>query len=113
MVPPEKEDQSKQKPGAAPAFSVNEEQFVARLISMSALGFSVTTFDLRMVAKQYLDKIGKKVRCFKFNLPEHDRAESFMKHHKTVLSQQMSKKYKLCQSCYKWGGQLLFFDNLE
>ncbi|KAJ8885594.1 hypothetical protein PR048_011792 [Dryococelus australis] len=50
-----------------------------------------TSFDLRCVVKSYLDGTGSTVTCFHNNFPGCDWAESFMKRHRNVISQQTAK----------------------
>ena len=58
------------KPGFPKAFSDGEEaSLVSHLRAVSDLGMPLNSFELRLVAKAYLDRIGKTVPRFKSNLP--------------------------------------------
>lgn len=59
------------------AFSEHEEQMIAEyLITVSGWEFSFSKFDLRVLAKHYLDKSGKTIEVFKNNFPREDWAEA-------------------------------------
>lgn len=70
------------KPGQPQMFSDEEEtSFVRCIIQFSEFGFPLTAFDLRMIVKTYLSKIGRFVKKFKNNIPGHEWALSFVKRH--------------------------------
>lgn len=65
---------------------------IAHAIAMSSFGFPMTKFDLHCVVKAYLDRTGRKVSAFKDgNFPGKEWANSFMKRHKDILSERVSK----------------------
>ena len=51
---------------------------------MSNFGFPIDAFDLRVIVKSYLDKLGLQVRQFKNNLPGQEWAYSFLKRHRDI-----------------------------
>lgn len=70
------------KPGYQQIFSEDEEgMFKKCLIGCCDFGFPLTTFDLRMIVKSYLNKTGRTVKRFKNNVPGKEWVLSFLKRH--------------------------------
>ena len=79
------------KHGKLPVFNEHEEKVIVdHLLVVSEWGFPFSKFDLRILAKHYLDKCGKKVKIFKYNFPGEDWAESFIRRN-PILSTRMSR----------------------
>lgn len=71
--------------GRPNAFNEAEEKsFVDHIIKMSELGFPVNKTDLRHILKSYLDRIGRKIKVFKNNLPGLTRVSLFLKRNPTL-----------------------------
>lgn len=69
-------------PGHPPIFSDEEEAaFAACILSFSDFGFPLDAFDLRMIVKTYLTRIGRTVRLFNKNLPGKEWVQGFLKRH--------------------------------
>lgn len=80
---------------------------------MSSCGFPVTPFELRCIVRSYLNRIGKKVLCFKENLPGVDWVNNFIKRHKSVLSHRFAKNIKNARAAIDSDVTNNFFDHLE
>lgn len=75
--------------------SESEEQHLTEGVLASAeWGFPLSTFDLRMIAKSYLDKKGVMKENLKNNLPGTDWARNFLKRHKKILSVRLANNIK-------------------
>lgn len=87
-------------PGAQPVFCHQEEISILKAAATCAdWGFPLTTLDLGMFAKFYLDRQGKTVARFKDNLPGVEWALSVLKRHKNAYGQRtISKQHKEVQS---------------
>jgi hypothetical protein len=73
------------KHGHPLTFSEEEEnQFVKCILTFSEYGFPLDMFDLRMVVKSYLSRIGRIIPHFKNNVPGRDWAISFIHRHKKL-----------------------------
>lgn len=71
--------------GRPKAFSGEEEKsFVDHIIKMSEFGFPVNKTDLRHILKSYLDRIGRKIKVFKNNLPGLTWVSLFFKRNPTL-----------------------------
>ncbi|CAK1592462.1 unnamed protein product [Parnassius mnemosyne] len=81
-------------PGAPTTFSSEEEAlFVDCILRLSEYGFPLTIFDLRIVIRTYLEKIGRRVTKFKNNCPGTEWVSSFLKRH-SCLSQRFATNIK-------------------
>lgn len=63
-----------------------EEAMLVHINAMSKWEFPCDLLDLRFIAKQYLDKCGRRELILKDNLPRKDWALNFMKRHKSQMS---------------------------
>ena len=64
-----------------------EISFVRHLIVVAEWGFPFSNLDLRLMVKAYLDRVNRKVKQFKNNIPGEDWARSFLKRHAGELTQ--------------------------
>jgi hypothetical protein len=65
--------------GKQPVFSPQEERVLAaHVVTVANWGFPFSRFDLRLLAKLYLDKAGRNVPVFKNNLPGEDWVDGFL-----------------------------------
>uniref|UniRef100_A0A1B0GJE9 HTH CENPB-type domain-containing protein n=1 Tax=Lutzomyia longipalpis TaxID=7200 RepID=A0A1B0GJE9_LUTLO len=87
--------------------------FVGYAVTMSTYGFPVTKFDLRCVAKMYLDRIGRSVHYFKNNIPGPDWAANFLKRHKSVLSERTSKSISYARAANNEDTINNYFNHIE
>lgn len=108
-------DRPAQKVGRQPVFTEQEEQrLIAHAIAMSSFGFPMTKFDLRCVVKAYLDRTGRKVSAFNDgNFPGKEWANSFMKRHKDILSERVSKNITYARASTDAEVIDTFFSHLE
>lgn len=108
-------DRSSQKVGRRPGFTEDEEKrLTAHAIAMSSFRFPMTKFDLRCVVKAYLDRTGRKVSAFKDgNFPGKEWANSFMKRHKDILSERVSKNITYARASTDAEVIDTFFGHLE
>lgn len=101
-------------PGGQRVFTDDEEMgFAVHAVSMSTYGFPITCFDLRCIAKSYLDRTGRKVPAFRNNFPGRDWAESFMQRHKDFISQRTAKNITYSRASTDETIINDFFSNLE
>ncbi|KAF2887440.1 hypothetical protein ILUMI_18733 [Ignelater luminosus] len=69
-------------PGKPSIFSKEEEEaFVSYISAMSEFGFPLTTLDLRVVIRSFLDRSGRLISCFENNMPGKDWISSFLRRH--------------------------------
>lgn len=99
--------------GGQTAFTKNEEDDLADgLITCAKWGFPLSTLDLRLLAKAYLDRIGQQSR-FKNNLPGYDWATGFLERHKHSLSERLSNNIKRARAAVNGDMLSNFIDELS
>lgn len=69
-------------------------EIMLRLIQCSEWGYPVGSLDLRMIVKSYLDHTGKKENRFKDNMPGIEWGYSYLKRHKSQISERMCQNIK-------------------
>jgi len=84
---------SKSSGGKTIFSALEEESFKQHFLTLASYGFPLTTFDLRLITKSYLDTLGKKVDKFSNDTPGKDWAYSFLKRHRD-LTQRFSANIK-------------------
>ncbi|KAJ4436072.1 hypothetical protein ANN_18699 [Periplaneta americana] len=81
--------------GRPTALSSKEEHHLLQgIITAAEWGFPLTSFDVRCIVKQYLDKKGATEKRSKNNLPGDDWYRSFLQRHNGVLSLRLSENIK-------------------
>lgn len=71
------------KQGGQTVLSAQEEcMFIERINICSEWGYPIDCYDLRLIVKNYLDKLGRNEPRFKNNLPGKDFVYSFLKRNK-------------------------------
>ncbi|XP_045765788.1 uncharacterized protein LOC123867662 [Maniola jurtina] len=101
-------------PGGQPVFSHSEEVAILRAAATCAdWGFPLTTFDLRMFAKSYLDQQGRNVTRFSNNIPGIDWALSVLKRHKNGFGQRLATNIKRARAAVDRNSINTYFDNLQ
>lgn len=92
--------------------STEENSLIGHIIAMANFGFPVTPLNIRHIVKEYLDKAGRKITCFKNNLPGKQWMDLFLARHKT-LSKRVAKN--ITHSRAASDQQILddFFNHLE
>ena len=71
-----------------------EAAFVAQILEVSRWGFPFNLYDLRVLAKTYLDHIGKTVSNFVNNFPSYEWAKTFFDRHKEKLTLRQCQNIK-------------------
>lgn len=81
--------------GAPTVLDASEErQLVDLLIASAEYGFPLTMFDLRIVIRDYLDKLGRTVKTFINNTPGRDWCYGYLQRHKHLLTQRSCQNIK-------------------
>ena len=102
------------KQGGQTVLSLQEESLlVDKLLILAEWGYPLTTLDLRLVVKDYLDKKGVDVCRFKDNMPGVEWGNSFLKRHNGELSKRLCENLK--QSRSQLSPELVeeYFSNLK
>lgn len=89
-----------------------ESSMVGHILAMANYGFPLTAFDIRCIVKAYLDRTGRKVKCFKNNLPGTEWVRFFLTRHKN-LTQRIAKNITHSRAANDEGILTKFFDHLE
>lgn len=71
-----------------------EEEFIKYINICADWGYPLEAYDLRVLVKVYLDKLGVNEKRFNNNMPGPDFVSSFMKRHKDAISQRLSQNIK-------------------
>lgn len=101
-------------PGGQPVFTYVEEVAILKAAATCAdWGFPLTSFDLRMFAKTYLDQHGRYEAKFKNNIPGIDWAMSVLKRHNNAYGQRVATNIKRARAAVGRESINAYFDNLE
>lgn len=101
------------RPGGLTALSQEEELSLRSGIEKAAeWGFPLTRMDIRTLVKQFLDAQGKRVKCFKENMPGLDWFYKFLKRN-PVLTERMCQNIKRCRAELSPEIIHAYFDNLS
>ena len=92
--------------------STEETAIVKHLITVADWGFAMNFTDLRILAKLYLDRCGRKVLRFKNNMPGKDWARSFVRRHAGELTRRLCQNIKVARSKVDSDIVNKYFDNL-
>lgn len=106
------EETHPKKYGRQPALNNDEERQIAQcLIVCGEWGFPLTKLDIRLIIKQFLDRIGRQESRFRNNMPGKDFINLFLKRH-PELSVRFSENIKRCRAAV--GANLInsYFDQL-
>jgi len=74
--------------------NIDEECLVKGICLSSKWGFSFTSFDIRLLVQNYLNKKGVKDSRFKDNLPRYSWVKTFLNRHKSILSGRLAENIK-------------------
>lgn len=80
---------------------------------MSEWGFECDLYDLRILAKKYLDRAGRNERRIKNNFPGREWALNFMKRHKEFISNRFSANITSQRANLNSNTMDTFFDNYK
>ena len=99
--------------GGQVVFNNDEENaFVEHMRVVAEWGFPFDTFDLRVLAKTYLDKVGRVVSKFKNNYPSRDWANNFLARHKDKITLRTCQNIKTARAKVSSALVNEYFDNL-
>lgn len=102
------------KPGRPPVFSHEEEQAILQAAAKCGdWGFPLTLFDMRMMAKYYLDRKGVVITRFQNNIPGADWAYNLLERHKNAYGQRVATNIKRSRAAVSKETLEQFFDNIE
>ena len=102
------------KIGMPTAFTELEEMTLVNHIKVvGQWGYPFTTLDMRFVAKNYLDSIGRNVKRFRNNMPSSDWARSFLKRHATEICQRLCQNIKRVRAAVSADEVKKYFENLQ
>lgn len=101
------------KPGGQPVLTEVEERHIVDVVVASAeYGSPITSLELRMIVKRYLDSVGKQISKFSDNLPGTEWALNFIDRHKDLLSQRTCQNIKGVRALKNEDEINMYFDNL-
>ncbi|XP_046995926.1 uncharacterized protein LOC124608190 [Schistocerca americana] len=107
-------DSPPKKAGGQTSLSSREEDLiVSNLVTASEWGFPLTSMDIRVIVKQYLDRLGKRVKKFNNNLPGQDWVVSFLKTPKQILSERCCMNIKKVRAGIDQRMMQEYFSELE
>lgn len=92
--------------------NTEEKTFVNHLQTVSEWGFPYTATDLRHIAKNYLEKVGRRVPYLKDNMPGYEWASNFLKRHKDKLRPRQAANISVNRSRINAEVIDSFFENL-
>ena len=99
--------------GGQTVLSTVEEDVLINNINICAdWGYPIDSYDLRLIVKNYLDKLGRNIPKFKNNLPGKEFCFSFLKRHKRQISLRFCENIKRSRAA---GSQQMineYFDNI-
>jgi hypothetical protein len=101
------------KPGGQTVLSEKEEDYLVNGIRCSAeWGFPLTTYDVRLLVKGYLDRCGRNEKRFANNLPGPEWARSFLDRHCASLTTRLSENIKRARASVSAAMVNDYFDHL-
>ncbi|XP_049946917.1 uncharacterized protein LOC126443409 [Schistocerca serialis cubense] len=107
-------DSPPKKSGGQISLSSREEDLIVNnLVTASEWGFPLTSMDIRVIVKQYLDRLGKRVKKFNNNLPGQDWIVSFLKTPKQILSERCCMNIKKVRAGIDQTMMQEYFSELE
>ncbi|XP_030750907.1 uncharacterized protein LOC115878524 [Sitophilus oryzae] len=99
--------------GGQTSLSETEEREIVDVLLISAeFGSPLTSFDLRVIVKRYLDRLGRTIIKFPNNLPGKDWCLNFLSRHKNRLSQRACQNIKGVRAQNTEQQFLEYFENL-
>lgn len=101
-------------PGKPQVFSCEEElSFVNGITKCVEFGFSLDSFDLRMIAKSYLDSKGRNVKIFQNNVPGSEWVKLFLKRHPALTGARFAANIKRSRAAINNEILTEYIDNLK
>ena len=92
---------------------LEEEAIVSQLLTCAEGGFPVDCFELKLIVKSYLESVGKRVDCFKNNVPGRDFNNSFLDRHRSKLRLRTVANYSKKHASVSSEMLNEYYDNLE
>lgn len=92
--------------------TTKEETALVKKLQICA-GYPLEMYDLRVIVKSYLDRIGRKIRKSKDNLPGPDFVKGFMSRHKAELAVRVCQNIKRSRAAVSSEIINNYFDKLE
>ncbi|XP_013194622.2 uncharacterized protein LOC132903038 [Amyelois transitella] len=100
--------------GGQKALSDEVEKYIIKYINVcSEWGYPLDTYDLRIIIKGYLDRMGHNIKKIKNNFPGVGFAESFLKRHCTDISERLSQNIKRSRAAVSPEIIVQYFEELE
>lgn len=100
--------------GGQRVLTKDTEEYIIEYINVcSEWGYPLDVFDLRILIKGYLDRMGVQVKRFKNNMPGPDFVECFIKRHKDVISKRISQNIKRARAAVSPEVIEKYFEHLE
>lgn len=101
-------------PGKPQVFSCEEElSFVNCIKKCAEFGFPLDSFEVRMIAKSYLDSKGRRVKIFKNNVPGSEWVNSFLKRHPALTGARFAANIKRSRAAINKEILTEYIDNLK
>jgi hypothetical protein len=100
--------------GGQTALSVEEESVLVQgILETANWGFPLQKYDVRLLVKCYLDRIGQTERRFKSNMPGVDWVRTFLKRHQGELTVRLAENVKRSRAAVSSETIKEYFENLE
>ena len=107
-------DKHSRSVGTRTVFSKEEEtEMVEYVLKLAEWGFPMDLTDIRMVAKNILEKQGRTVIRFRNNIPSSDWASAFLRRHKQRLTQRTCQNIKSQRAGVNHDTVNEFYRNME
>lgn len=90
-----------------------ELMLVAGILKPAKWGFPLQKYDVRLLVKTFLDRIGQTERRFKRNMPGVDLVRSFLKRHQGELTVRLAENMKRTRAAVSSETIKEYYDNLE
>lgn len=101
-------------PGRPTALSAADENRLAEsILAAGDWGFPLSGYDVRLIVKSYLDRVGINERRFQSNMPGTDWLRSFIERHKHIISERLCQNIKRSRASVDATIINGYFDELE
>lgn len=101
------------KYGGQTILTENEENMIeSRILLAGQWGFPFTTYEIRLIVQNYLNRQGRTVKIFKENMPGEGWSEGFLERHKN-LTKRMAENIKRNRAAVCPDTINNYFNNLE
>lgn len=101
-------------PGRPTALTTADEDCLAKsILAAGDWGFPLSGYDVRLIVKSYLDRVGINERRFQSNFPGTDWLRGFIERHKNVLSERLCQNIKRSRAAVDASIINGYFDELD